>query len=338
MKFHDIVQVAGLTEQVSETLLSIRLLVRCSLLLFLLGLLCGGGLGSGWCSTGVCVWVGDAVFQLIYLWPAVLRSNSDSQDLLVAVDNGVHDGWQSWEVGSQRDACDCSNSTGESLEKLGLLNVENGWWEGVTLIIDLGDAHTVGEGRDVQHVEQGCLGGSDLGSGLNELQVGGDFNGTTSNLGWDTEGLEERGLSGLHTSVTGWDVDIIRSNGTSSGRSSDLVCQNLVTDGLEVTVGEDESDVTLDVWKKTLVLWGVCDEALHGTTNLRIVLVFAHLPYRSKLPYHSVLSHKDNTLTTEGLSNLVHLLGADIVDTNDEDRAVLFEEALELIEIAGLVC
>tara|TARA_R110002060_G_scaffold25040_2_gene34121 strand:+ start:258 stop:428 length:171 start_codon:yes stop_codon:yes gene_type:complete len=37
------------------------------------------------------------------------------------------------------------------------------------------------------------------------------------------------------------------------------------------------------------------------------------------------------------LSDLVHLLGADIVDTNDEDTLVLLEKSLELIEVAGLV-
>jgi len=38
------------------------------------------------------------------------------------------------------------------------------------------------------------------------------------------------------------------------------------------------------------------------------------------------------------MANLVHLLRADIVNTNDENGLVFFEEALELIEIAGLVC
>jgi len=53
--------------------------------------------------------------------------------------------------------------------------------------------------------------------------------------------------------------------------------------------------------------------------------------------YHGVLSHQDDSLSTESATNLVHLLGADIVNTNDEDGAVFFKEALELIEVAGLV-
>jgi hypothetical protein len=37
------------------------------------------------------------------------------------------------------------------------------------------------------------------------------------------------------------------------------------------------------------------------------------------------------------VADLVHLLRADIVDADDEDRLVFFEEALELVEVAGLV-
>ena len=174
------------------------------------------------------------------------------------------------EICSERDAGNGGDSAGESLEKLGLLNVENAGWKGVALVVDLSDTHSIGEGGDVQHVKQGSLGGSDLASGLDELQVGRNFDGTTSDLGWDTEGLEERGLSGFHTGVASRDVDICRSNGTSSGRSSNLVCENLVADGLEVAVGEDESDVALDEWEKSLVLRGIRNEALDGTTNLDV--------------------------------------------------------------------
>ena len=53
--------------------------------------------------------------------------------------------------------------------------------------------------------------------------------------------------------------------------------------------------------------------------------------------YHGVLAHQDNTLVAEGMSDLVHLLRADIVDLNDEDGAVLLEQALELVEVKRLV-
>lgn len=54
--------------------------------------------------------------------------------------------------------------------------------------------------------------------------------------------------------------------------------------------------------------------------------------------YHGVLAHQDDSLTAERLANLVHLLRRDIVDADDEDGLVLLEQALELLEVAGLVC
>ena len=54
--------------------------------------------------------------------------------------------------------------------------------------------------------------------------------------------------------------------------------------------------------------------------------------------YHGVLSHEDDTLSTESATDLVHLLGGDIVDGDNEDGAVLLEQALQLVEVAGLVC
>lgn len=63
-----------------------------------------------------------------------------------------------------------------------------------------------------------------------------------------------------------------------------------------------------------------------------------HMVFMSQLSYHGVLSHQDDTLSPERLSDLVHLLRADIVDGDNEDAAILLEKALQLIEIAGLVC
>lgn len=202
----------------------------------------GGGSGS-WCGASVLVWVGNTVLELLDAFPFVVGLDGNGQDVLVRVDNGVHNGCKSWEVDGEGDGCDGGDSRAESLEKLGLLNVENGWLENLTIIVDLGDTHTEGEWRDVQHVEESGLGGSDLGTGLDELQVGSNFDSTTGNLGWDTESLEERGLSRFHTSVTSWNVDIKRSDGTGTSRSSDTVLEDLFTGLLEVSVGEDETDV-----------------------------------------------------------------------------------------------
>ena len=202
------------------------------------------GGASGGASGSVLVRVGNAVLEVSDLLPLVAGLNSDRENLLVGVDNGVHDGRKGREVNSQRDGGDGGDGAGESLQELGLLDVENGSSEGVAVVVDLVDTHTVCEGRDVQHVEQGSLRGTDLAASLNELEVGSDFDGTTGNLGGDTESLEERGLTRLHTSVTSGYEDIARSDGTSTSGGSNTVGQDLVTDMLEVTVGEDETDVT----------------------------------------------------------------------------------------------
>jgi len=295
------------------------------LFFFLLG---GGRGGSCWCVRGggnrsrasIGIRVGNAIFQIVYFGPAVLSLNCDSQNLLVAVNNGVDNRWEGWEVGGQGDSSNGGDSAAEGLEELRLLNIKNTSGEGVSLVINLGDTHSVGEGRDVQHVEQGSLGSSDLAASLDQLQIGCNFDGTTSNLGWNTKSLEERGLSGFHTSVSCGNVDIGGSNGSSSGGSSNLVGENLVADSLELGVGEDEADIALDVREETLIFWIIADEAFDSTTN------------------HGVLSHQYDTLSAERMTDLVHLLGADIVDADDEDGLVFLEEALELLEVAGLVC
>lgn len=307
----------NLTEHVSETLIGRVLLLGLILLLLSLG---SWGSLSDWGGDGEGLWVGDALLELLNLGPAVLGGDGNGKNVLVGVDNGVHDGWESWEVDGEGDGSDGGDSAGEGLEELLLTDVKDGWWEAVALVVNLSNAHSVGERRDVEHVQEGSLGGSDLGSGLDELELSGNFNGTTGNLGWDTKGLEERGLSWLHSGVTGWDEDIIWGDGTSTGWGSDLVGEDDGTDLLEVIVGEDESDVTLDVGEETLVLWGISDEALDGTAD------------------HGVLAHQDDTLAAESLTNLVHLLGGDIVNLDDEDATVLLEKALQLIEVAGLVC
>ncbi|KAI6766398.1 hypothetical protein HG531_011620 [Fusarium graminearum] len=306
-------------QETAEALI-ILLLLR----LVLLGLLSSGsitaGSGSSGSSRGVSIGVGDAVLELLNLGPADLGDNGNSKNLLVAVDEGVEDGRQGREVQSQRDGGNGGNGLRQSLEELLLTDVEDAGREGLALVVDLRDTHTVGEGRDVEHVEEGGLGGTDLGAGLNELEISGDFNGTTGNLGGDTESLEERGLSGLHSGVSSRNPDVGRGESTGTSGSSDLVGEDNIANLLEVLVGENETDVTLDVGKETLVLGGVSDEVFP--------LNFTH---------HGVLAHEDNTLVSESMSDLVHLLRADIVDLDDEDGGVLLEQALELVEVKRLV-
>ena len=224
-----------------------HVLIGLLFLLFLLlrsSSLTARGSRSSRSSGGVGLRVGNAILELLNFGPAVLGLDSHRENLLVAIDERVHNSGHGRVVGGQGDASNVGDGRGQSLEELLILNVEDGGAEGLAVVIHLGDGHTVGEGRDVQQVKQGGLRGSDLGTSLNELEVLGNFNGTTSNLGGDTESLEERGLTRFHTSVTGRNPDIAGSDGTSTSGSSDTVGEDLGTGLLEVTVGEDETNVT----------------------------------------------------------------------------------------------
>jgi hypothetical protein len=57
-----------------------------------------------------------------------------------------------------------------------------------------------------------------------------------------------------------------------------------------------------------------------------------------KWSHHGILAHKDDTLPTETQPDLMHLLGADIVDGDDENRIIRFEHTLKLIKVSSLVC
>lgn len=79
-------------------------------------------------------------------------------------------------------------------------------------------------------------------------------------------------------------------------------------------------ELTLDVRHQRREFGVLSDETLQSTAD------------------HGVLAHQDNSLATQSDTDLVHLLRADIVDTDDEDSAVLIEQGLQLIEVSGLGC
>lgn len=231
----------------------------------------------------------------------VVGSERDVEDVLVRVDKRVHDGGNGGDTSGQRDGGNGLDTRNELVNKGLLLNIEDGRGEDGTVVVDLDDSHTVGEGRDVEHVQQCSLRGADLATGGNDLNVRDDFNGTTGNLGGDTKGLEERGLSGLHTSVTGRNVDVVGGKGTGTGGGGDLVRDDDLSDVLEVTRGEDETNVSLDERHELLELGELGEDGSDSTSD------------------HGVLAHKNNTLATESLSDHVTLLGRDVVNVDDED-------------------
>ena len=55
------------------------------------------------------------------------------------------------------------------------------------------------------------------------------------------------------------------------------------------------------------------------------------------ITHHGILPHQDNAIAAKAVTNLVHLLRADIVDEDDEDGSVLLQQILELVKVRRLV-
>jgi hypothetical protein len=210
-----------------------------------------GGLGftsarcvsGSWCRTSIFFRIFDPVLQLLDAFPLVFRLDRDGQYLFVAIDNRMNDRNHSRVVDGKRDAGDRADGGAKRFQQLRFLNVQNFRVKDLAVIVDLRDTHAVSERGDVQHVEQGSLGGSDLVSSSNEFEIGGDFDGTTSNFGRNTKGLEERRLARFHTSVASGNPDVVWSDSASSSGSCNTVLQDLLTNFLKVAVGEDEADI-----------------------------------------------------------------------------------------------
>jgi hypothetical protein len=261
--------IQSLTEEIEP-----HVVVRVFLLFIRLLLLNGSSGGrvtstSSRCRASILVGVLDAILELFDAFPFVLGLDGNRKDLLVGIDHRMHDRWQGREVESERDGGNRGDGAGKGLEQLALLNVENGRLKCLAIIVDLRNSHTVGEGRDVEHVQQGGFGSTDLGAGRDELEIGGDFNGTTGNLGRDTKGLEEGCLAGLHASVSSRHPHIGGSNGSSTSGSCHPVAQNLVADRLQVSIGEDEADVASDEGEELVDIGEatVGNEALETTAD-----------------------------------------------------------------------
>merc|ERR1719512_34573 len=216
------------------------------------------------------------------------------------------------DLGDGGDGQKVLHAIGDAVRSRGHGGVEHG-----SLVVDLLDDQTVAEGEDLQETEEGGLGGADLVTGGDNGHVIDDLDSTLGNLGGDLQGLEEAGLLGTHASVLGWDDDIHRGQSSGLGGGGLLVGQQEVPDGGQLLVGEDEANVHLDV----------------GEQLLKVGVFLQLAP--DDLPHHGVLTHEDHGLPSQGNPDLLHLLGADIVSTDDEAPRVLFQELGELDEVVG---
>ena len=148
-----------------------------------------------------------------------------------------------------------------------------------------------------------------------------------AHLGRNAERLEEGRLARLHARRASRDNDVDRRERAGLGGRSDLVGQDLVAHVLEVAGREDEADVALDVREEALKGGELGEGRPDGAAD----------PDESVRPDnavdgHRVLAHEDLTLAAERLTDLVHLVAADIVDRDDEDRGCRGSAQLRTID------
>lgn len=123
--------------------------------------------------------------------------------------------------------------------------------------------------------------------------------------------MEEGGLLGTETGVLSGNDDAQRGDGTVTGRSPDLVLDKFVPDLDEVTAGENETYVALDVGEKFL----------QGGVTLDVTA--------DRLSHHRVLSHEHDRVATERHTDLLHLLRADIVRTHNKALGIVVQKLLQ---------
>ena len=52
---------------------------------------------------------------------------------------------------------------------------------------------------------------------------------------------------------------------------------------------------------------------------------------------HGLLAEEEDSLTTQGLTDISDLLGGDVLDLNDEDLGVVLEDLVEVLEVQSLL-
>jgi len=96
--------------------------------------------------------------------------------------------------------------------------------------------------------------------------------------------------------------------------------------------------LTLDVRKQVGSIGQISHECLDRAADLSFVISNLSLfSFLTSPTHHSVLSHQNNTLSTDRHTDFVHLLRADIVDIDQEDGLVVGEQALELVKVGSFV-
>jgi len=248
---------------------------------------------------------------------SVTSGESDGQELAESTTNGVGDGEGVGHTELEGEGGNLGDGGLELSDDIGGGDVEGSGVVEETTFVDLGDDNTVEERLDVELGQEGDVGSGDAITLLDEVDLVDDFNSTLNDLGGDVQGLEERGLTGVETSSTRGDKDIDGGGDTRLGGSRDFELHDGGADFSEGTVDEDETDVT----DEGVVQLDQVGNFLVGLVGVNVIL--------DDLAHDGVLTDDDDTTTTDGHTDLLHLERTDVVDGDDHDVLVGFEELLK---------
>merc|ERR1711997_1131463 len=241
-----------------------------------------GFFNSHWCSNCKSTWVSQKCFHGLGLFEGDVGDCGQSHAVLHTINNGVRYRGNGWVSNLQGEGSDVPNTDQDMSLEILICDVQDSRIENGTRIVDLVDNQTVCEGRDTQHVQEGCLGHTDLVSSSNQIHVVGDFNCTLGNLGGNVQSLEERGLFGTQASILGGNLYVQRGKSTSLSGGLDFVGQEHVSDGDQIFFGEDKTNISFNVVHQALQ-FGVLRQVTSDG--------FAH---------HGVFTHEDDGMSSEG--------------------------------------
>jgi hypothetical protein len=152
-------------------------------------------------------------------------------------------------------------------------------------------------------------------AGLDDLHILDDLDGALVNLGRDVERLEERRLCRVEAGRARRDKHVDRRQSASARGGGHLVAIEHLLDVGEVAVRHDEGDVLLEVGDQVVELRALGRHVVERLAHLRVLAV-EHLGRAAE-------RHLD----------VLHLLRADVVDTDDEHALILGEKLGELREV-----
>ena len=181
------------------------------------------------------------------MWEFVSSHGRDGDEVLETVSERVRNGCAGGITGSEGELSLDGNGLLELIKNRVGSELKDGGIEDATILKDLLDVHLISERIDLQFIEKGSLGGINLLTGDDDLLVSNNFDLGLNNLGLDLEGLEERGLLWIKTSWSLWDGYIIWGEHTGLGwRWSNLIVEDAL-DITEISVGENDVSVTLEL-------------------------------------------------------------------------------------------